>query len=119
MIIKRTGGLGEKGISRDSIVYISQNTEKSPGDLRRLAVTKTPAENHQLRLAWKTLKRENNNDNNNDNWVGKAIQRELCKKLKFDHTNKWHMHNPESVLENKTARWPDLAINKVSKIVSL
>ena len=27
---------------------------------------------------------------------------ELCKKLKFDHTNKWHMHNPESVLENET-----------------
>ena len=28
------------------------------------------------------------------------IHRELCKKMKFDHTNKWYMHNPESVLEN-------------------
>ena len=36
------------------------------------------------------------------NWVGKVIHRELCKKLKFDHTKKWYMHNPESVLENET-----------------
>ena len=27
-------------------------------------------------------------------WVGKVIHRELCKKLKFDHTNKRYMHNP-------------------------
>ena len=27
---------------------------------------------------------------------------ELCKKLKFDHMNKWYMHNPTSVLENET-----------------
>ena len=26
----------------------------------------------------------------------------MCKKLKFDHMNKWYMHNPESVLENET-----------------
>ena len=32
----------------------------------------------------------------------KVTQWELCKKLKFDHTNKWYMHNPESVLENET-----------------
>ena len=35
-------------------------------------------------------------------WVGKVIHRELCKKLKFDHTNKWYMHYPESVQENET-----------------
>ena len=28
-------------------------------------------------------------------WVGKIIQWELCKKFKFDHTNKWYMHNPD------------------------
>ena len=33
-----------------SIVEIGQNTKKSPGDLRRLAVTQNPAENHQLTL---------------------------------------------------------------------
>ena len=32
-------------------------------------------------------------------WV---IHWELCKKLKFDHMNKWYMHNPEYVQENKT-----------------
>ena len=30
------------------IVEIGQNTEKSPGNLRRFAVTQTPEENHQL-----------------------------------------------------------------------
>ena len=34
--------------------------------------------------------------------VGKVIHCELSKKLRFDHTNKWHMHNPASVLENES-----------------
>ena len=40
-------------------------------------------------------------------WVGKVIHWEMCKKFKFDHTNKWYMHNPASVLENDThkLRW--------------
>ena len=37
-------------------------------------------------------------------WVGKVIQWEMCKKFKFDHTNKWYMHNPASVLENDTRK---------------
>ena len=64
--------------------------------------------------------------------MGKVIHWELCKKLKFDHTKKWYMHNPASVLENDThkllwdfdiqtdhlisARRPDLIIiNKKKK----
>ena len=35
-------------------------------------------------------------------WVGKGIHREMCKKFKFDHTNKCYMHNPAPVLENAT-----------------
>ena len=35
-------------------------------------------------------------------WVDKVIHWEMCKKLKFDHTNKWYMHNPAPVLENAT-----------------
>ena len=35
-------------------------------------------------------------------WVGKVIHWEMCKKFKFDHANKWYMHNPEPVLENDT-----------------
>ena len=33
---------------------------------------------------------------------GKVIHWEMCKKFKFDHTNKWYMHNPVPVLENDT-----------------
>ena len=38
--------------------------------------------------------------------VGKVIPWELCKKLKFEFTNKWYKHIPESVLENKTHKLP-------------
>ena len=34
--------------------------------------------------------------------VGKVIHWEICKKFKFDNTNKWYMHNPAPVLENDT-----------------
>ncbi len=44
-----TGGLGNKKTKGDhkidSIIKISLNTKKSPGDLRRLAVTQTPVRN--------------------------------------------------------------------------
>ena len=33
-----------------SVIKFGQNTEKSPGELRRVAVTQTPVENHQLML---------------------------------------------------------------------
>ena len=32
--------------------------------------------------------------------VGKVIHLEMCKKFKLDHTNKWYIHNPASILEN-------------------
>ena len=37
-------------------------------------------------------------------WFGKVIHWEWCKKFKLDHSNKWFMHNPESVLENETQK---------------
>ena len=43
--------------SNDSIFENGQNT-KSPGDLRRLAVTQTPVKNHQLKLMLKVLMSE-------------------------------------------------------------
>ena len=59
-ICKETGRLGNKRINGDhpdnSISKISQNTEKSPGDTRKLAFAQTPVRNHQLTLVWKTLK---------------------------------------------------------------
>ena len=38
-------------------------------------------------------------------WVGKVIHWEMCKKFKFDHTNKSYMHNPAPVLENATHKF--------------
>ena len=40
-------------IQTKNIIKIGQNTEKSPGDLKRLAVTQTPIKDHQLMLMWK------------------------------------------------------------------
>ena len=49
MIIKGTWGLGGRRTSGDhlnySIIENDQNTDKSAGDLRRLAVTQTPVKN--------------------------------------------------------------------------
>ena len=33
-------------------------------------------------------------------WVGQVIHWEMCKTFKFDHANKWYMHNPTPVQEN-------------------
>ena len=53
------GGLWNKRTTGDHQkhwnIEISQNTEKSPGNLRKLAVTQTPMENHQQTLVWRTL----------------------------------------------------------------
>ena len=51
---KRTRGIGNWWTSGDhpnySIVKITQNTEKSPGDIRRFVATQTPVKDHQLTL---------------------------------------------------------------------
>ena len=53
-LVKGTGRLENKRTSGDhpdySIIKIGQNTEKSPEDLRRLAVTQTLNRNHHLTL---------------------------------------------------------------------
>ena len=37
--------------------------------------------------------------------VGKVIHREMYKKSKFDHTNKWYMHNPAPVPKDNTYKF--------------
>ena len=53
-IVTRMLGTIPKGLTiggrNYSIVKISENTEKGPGDLRRLAVTQTHVKDHQLTL---------------------------------------------------------------------
>ena len=57
---KGTGRLGNNRTSGDhqdySIIKIGQNTEKSPEDLRRLAVIQTSMKHDQLKLVWKYRK---------------------------------------------------------------
>ena len=64
-ISKGTGGLEIWRTSGDHpnyyIIENGQNTEKSPGNLRRLAFTQTPVKNYPLTLVWKWV--NNNNDN--------------------------------------------------------
>ena len=53
-LVQGLGGLGNNRTNGDHpnycIIESGQNTEKSPGDLRRLVVTQTPVRNHQLTL---------------------------------------------------------------------
>ena len=55
---KGAGRVGNQRKNHDypdfSIVVIGQNTKKSLGNLRKLAVTETPVEDHQLKLARNT-----------------------------------------------------------------
>ena len=54
MICKEPGRLKNKRTSGDypnyGIIKIDQNSKKVPGDLKRLAVTQSPAKNHQVTL---------------------------------------------------------------------
>ena len=51
---KEAGRAGNRRMSRDHLNYlifkICQNTEKSPGDPRRLVVTRTPVKYHERTL---------------------------------------------------------------------
>ena len=53
-LLKGIGELGSRWTSgdhpNDNIIENGQNTEKSPGDLRKLAVTQTPVKDQQLML---------------------------------------------------------------------
>ena len=68
MIIKGPGWFGSWRPSGDhsnnSIIENGQNTEKRPGDLRKLAVTQSPVKDHQLSLMWKILMSNNDNMKN-------------------------------------------------------
>ena len=100
-----------------SIVEISQNTKKSPGDLRILAVTRTPVENHQLMLVWKTLKWVYNNKESEK--MGKYF--DLARRLKSmeyigdgDINCSWCVWNGSQRLEKK--RLAEFEIRGKSKL---
>ena len=94
----------------------------------RLCGDKDKTVNHIISECSKSAQKEYKSRHD---WVGKVIHWKICKKFKFDHTNKWYMHNPAPVLENDThkllwdfdiqtdhlisARRPDLIIIKKKK----
>ena len=97
-------GVGGRGrdYPNDSIPENSQNPETNPGDLRRLALTQTPVKKETSANTDGKNSTGVNTNNTRYDWVGKVIHREMCKKFKFDHINKWYVHNPAPVLENST-----------------
>ena len=112
-IVTRTGRLGNKRTSRDhpnsSFLEIGHNNEKSPGDLKWLAVTQTPVRNYQLTLMWKLLKEQNNNNNNiNNNNNNMAHQNPVSFLENKMHKIIWDFEIPTNHLIS--ARRPDLVI---------
>ena len=65
----------------------------------RLCDDKDETINHIISECSKLVQKD---DKTRHDWVRKVIYWEQRKKIKFDQTDKWYMHNPESVLENKT-----------------
>ena len=71
------------------IIEIGQNTEKSPGNLKRLVVTQNPVRNNQLTLVWKTLKRE------------QIIKKKSTKKEILQNCGLCCLSGPQSKIEKK------------------
>ena len=92
-LVKGTGRVVNRRTSRDhtnySIVKIDQNTEQSPGDRRRLAVSQTLVNDHQLALMWKTWWKFNrNNYINNNNLSNPGLEIRLETKQKASISSK-------------------------------
>ena len=94
--------------------WIASDTEQSPKDYLKATINRTQQNsrcrfcgdcddkiNHIISECSKLTQREYNTK---PDWVGKMIHWELCKKIKFDLTNKWFIPNPESFLENETQK---------------
>ena len=64
MLGKGIGSVGNQDNPDYCIDEISQNTDKSPGDMKRLAVGQNPKLDHQMMMLWKIRKEYNNNNNN-------------------------------------------------------
>ena len=81
------------------IIEIGQNTEKSPVDFRRLAVTQTPVENYQLTLVLKKL---------NHNQPSANVSVKNSQKSKICWLVGWLVNRGR----NRSALWPIREINK-------
>ena len=93
------------------LLYNNNNTQQN--SKCRLCGDRDETINHIISECSKLAQKEYNVRHE---WVGKVIHWGMCKKFKFDHTNKWYMHNSASVLENATHKllW-DFNIQTVQK----
>ena len=75
----------------------------------RLCVDRDETINHIISGCSKLAQK---NSKARHDWLGKVIHWEMCKKLKFDHANKWYMHNPAPYNNHHqiSARIPNLII---------
>ena len=80
--------------------HIKARTDKTQQNSKcRLCGDRDEIINHIMSKCSKLAQKENKARHA---WVGKVIHWEMCKKFKFDHANKWYMHNPAPVIENET-----------------
>ena len=81
------------------INYIKAKIDKTRQNSKfRLCGDRDGTINHMISKCSKLVQKEYKTRHD---LVGKVIHWELSRKLKFGHTNKWYMHNPESILENE------------------
>ena len=80
--------------------HIKARTDKMQQNIKcRLCGDRDETINHIISECSKLAQKEYKTRHD---WVDKVIHWVVCKKFKFDHTNKWYMHNPTSALENDT-----------------
>ena len=111
---RKTGtwlGMGNLKKDTESLLIAAQNNAIRTNDIKarvdktqqnsrcRLCDDRDETINHILSECGKLAQKENKTRHD---WAGKVIHKELSKKLKFVHTNKCYMNNPEVVLENET-----------------
>ena len=91
---------GNRISPNDSTRHIKARIDKTQQNNKcRLWGDRDEAINHMMSECSKLAQEENKARHD---WVGKVIHWEMCKKFKFDHANKWYMHNSAPVLENDT-----------------
>ena len=82
------------------IIKIKARIDKTPQNSKcRLCGDRDATIDHIISECNKLAEKEYNT---RQDWVGKVIHWDMCKKFEFHHTNKWYMHNPASVLEYDT-----------------
>ena len=79
-------------------MYAAKTDNMQQNSKYRLCGDRDEIVNHIISKCSKLAQKEYKTRHNS---VGKMIQSEVFKRFKFDHTTKWYIQKPESVLKNK------------------